>query len=304
MSDVHLFSMEQLHRAFQDILQLQNEIQRKKDVLQQKLHDLKDVYQNLTKTNTKRIFLFCLDSFYFQYKVLVIEMDNIQRFCSLINNRMYADYFKLYNIMLTQIPEVAEAEIKKYPVYKDLEPFHEYRMTDIIQLHRDILRLLHTLYLQFCDRENHISNYSEQINVGRSITSFLQTHEYENTLQREQILLYVNYLNFFHGSQSGYMTKLFQRIDRFQREIEEEILTNYRTLRPSSDDAAMSPMELVVPVEWTEIEKILCANELVIEEGTSAPVTSSRAAVTVDNTVEDASEVTDDIPNHPPAEPV
>jgi hypothetical protein len=26
--------------------------------------------------------------------------------------------------------------------------------------------------------------------------------------------------------------------------------------------------------------------------------------VTVDNTVEDASEVTDDIPNHPPAEPV
>ena len=54
----------------------------------------------------------------------------------------------------------------------------------------------------------------------------MQTLCYENTLFREQILLYVNYISFFHSSQHNRLSKLYQRISSFYREIEEDILNN------------------------------------------------------------------------------
>jgi len=41
---------------------------------------------------------------------------------------------------------------------------------------------------------------------------------------KEQLLLYVNYLQFFHKSQEKYLTKLFIRIEQFLKEVEEDIL--------------------------------------------------------------------------------
>ena len=246
-----LFQLDRLGATFQHLLSIQKEIIGKKGVLSTKLAGLKDVYTQIVKTNSKKIFLFCLDSFYFQYKILTIEMDNINRFSSLINNRMYGDYYKLYNLILAQIQEPYRAalgtDFKAYPAYKELEPFFEYPMADIIHIHHDILRLLHFLNQQFNEKQGNIQTYSDEINVGRSITSFLHTHEYENTLLREQIMLYVNYLEFFHSTQTAYMSKLFQHLDRFQREIEEEILTNYASVRPAPQSELSFQVETVTP---------------------------------------------------------
>jgi hypothetical protein len=268
-----LFQFDKLVHTFQHLLMVQKEIMTKREFLTVKLNALKDTYSQLVKSNSKKIFLFCLDSFYFQYKILTIELDNINRFSALINNRMYGDYYKLYNIMLTQMQEPHRTQLgtpsSSYPVYKELEPFFEYKMSDIIHLHRDILRVLHFLHLKFNEKQVHIQTYSDEINVGRSITSFLHTHEYENTLLREQMTLYVNYLEFFHTTQTNYMTKLFLHIDRFQREIEEEILTNYASIKPPdvSSDHPASELEtaaasLVDPPPLSEIEESFCAADL------------------------------------------
>lgn len=238
MATLHLFNIDKLKTDFQSLLHTQYEILKKKSLLTKKLQELKLIYNNLVKQNTKKIFLFCLDSFYFQYKTLIIEMDNISRYISLINNRMYGDYYKLFNIIIMQVSNshldtrTLVANFKKYTPYKDLEPFHEYKLSDIIQLHADIIRVINSLYAIFTSKEQNIHGYSDNTHVGISITSFLQTLEYENTLLREQIGLYVNYVTFFHASQNKYLTKLFQRIDSFQREIEEDILSNHGGTTP------------------------------------------------------------------------
>jgi hypothetical protein len=220
-----IFPLERLTEAFQNLLAIQKEMVDKKRVLVSKLAGLKDTYSQLVKTNSKKIFLFCLDSFYFQYKILTMEMENINRFSSMINNRMYGDYYKLYNLMLAQMQEPYRAalgnDFKAYPAYKELDPFFEYPMLDVVHLHHDILRVLHFMHQQFTDKQVSIQTYTDEINVGRTITSFLHTHEYENVLLREQLSLYVNYLDFFHTTQTNYATKLFQQLDRFQREMEE-----------------------------------------------------------------------------------
>lgn len=227
--------MDRMKSNFQEILQLHVDIKKNKNDIDDKISQLKTLYQNLVKTNTKKIFLFCLDSFYFKYKTLVIELDNLSKFTSLIHNRMYGDYYKLYNIILTQFhdsgvefPGSFSEYSKKYPAYKDLEPFHEYKMSDIINIHSDILNLINCHYMYYLGKEQNINTHSTSTRVGTSIVSFIQTLEYENVLVREQVSIYSNYLTFFHNSQREYLDKLLLKIQTFQKEIEEEIFMHYK----------------------------------------------------------------------------
>jgi hypothetical protein len=98
-------------------------------------------------------------------------------------------------------------------------------------------------------------SYSDNTKVGMSITSFLQTLEYENTLLREQIGLYVNYLTFFHTSQKVYLTKIYEKIQGFQQEIETEILVNRHGVnKPAQTKCAVDGCEMLVQTGATFCE--------------------------------------------------
>ena len=230
-NNLHNMHIEKLKTNFDNIVSLKIEIARTKLQVCEKLQHLKDIYGELLKSNTKKIFLFCLDSFYFQYKTFAIEMDNIDRFRILMNNRMYCDYYKLYNIILTNIKEnneimLAENEIKSFPPYKDLEPFQEYRLEDIKDIHENILLLINKLHLFSSSKKYNIDHYNEKHRIGFSISNFINTLEYENRLTKEQISLYVNYLSFFHISQKKQIQRLFLRISEFLKEINDNINVN------------------------------------------------------------------------------
>jgi len=223
--------IEKLKINFDNIISLKIEIARTKLQVVEKLQHLKDIYSELLKSNTKKIFLFCLDSFYFQYKTFAIEMDNIDRFRILMNNRMYCDYYKLYNIVSTTIKEnseitLAESEIKSFPPYKDLEPFQEYKLEDIKDIHENILLLVNKLHLFSSSKKYNIDHYNEKHRIGFSISNFINTLEYENRLTNEQISLYINYLSFFHISQKKQIQRLFLRISEFHKEINDNINVN------------------------------------------------------------------------------
>jgi hypothetical protein len=232
MSHNHAFQIEKLRNNFENIITLKKEIAKVKMVVSDKLSQLKLVYNELIKTNNKKIFLFCLDSFYFQYKTFAMEMEHIDRYRSLMNNRMYCDYYKLYNIIITHIKDnrsdmnVSELELKTYPAYKDLEPFQEYKLEDIKEIHANILFLINQLYGQTLDKNDTIEHYNENHKIGFSISNFLNTLEYENRLLREQVGLYINYVSFFHISEKNQLNRLYSRMQEFYKEVEENININ------------------------------------------------------------------------------
>jgi hypothetical protein len=211
---------------------LKHEISKVKMVVSTKLSDLKKVYNDLAKTNCKKALLFCLDSFYFQYKTFTLEMEHIDRYRALMNNRMYCDYYKLYNIILDFIKEnrtdleIEEDIVKTYPVYKDLEPFQEYKVDDIKDLHSNILVLINQLYIKTSAKDEDIDHYNENHKVGFSISNFLNTLSYENRLLQEQITLYINYLSFFHISQRKQLNRLHMRMQEFYKEVDDNINVN------------------------------------------------------------------------------
>jgi hypothetical protein len=232
MSHNHAFQIEKLRNNFENIITLKKEIAKVKMVVSDKLSQLKLVYNELIKTNNKKIFLFCLDSFYFQYKTFAMEMEHIDRYRALMNNRMYCDYYKLYNLIITHIKDnradmnVAELEFKSYPAYKDLEPFQEYKLEDIKEIHSNILFLINQLYGQTLDKNDTIEHYNDNHKIGFSISNFLNTLEYENRLLREQVGLYINYVSFFHISERKQLNRLYLRMQEFYTEIEENININ------------------------------------------------------------------------------
>jgi hypothetical protein len=232
MAHVHAFQIEKLRNDFDNIITLKREISKVKTVVSDKLSQLKIVYNDLIKNNSKKIFLFCLDSFYFQYKTFAMEMEHIDKYRALMNNRMYCDYYKLYNIIITHIKEnrgdidVNELELKSYPAYKDLEPFQEYKIEDIKEIHANILFLINQLYSKTIDKTDAIEHYNENHRIGFSISNFLNTLEYENRLLKEQVSLYINYVSFFHISEKKQLNRMYLRMQDFYKEVEENININ------------------------------------------------------------------------------
>jgi len=270
MSHSHAFQIEKLKNDFDNIITVKREISKIKKVVAEKLAQLKTVYNDLVKTNSKKIFLFCLDSFYFQYKTFAMEMEDIDRFRTLMNNRMYCDYYKLFHIILNYIKEnraeldISELELKTYPLYKDLEPFSEYKIEDIKEIHANILHILNKLYGITVEKLDNIDHYNEKHHVGFSISNFLNTLSYENKLLQEQIHLYVNYMSFFHISQKRQLSRLHVRMQDFYREVENNINVNKTfSIEDIGDEDRLHRFYIIG--EDVTIDSILEDSELLME---------------------------------------
>jgi hypothetical protein len=269
MNCIHSINIESLKTTFGSLIAMCKDIYDKKEELNNKLTILKENYNELVSTNNKKIFLFCLDSFYYQYKIYSIEMENISKFITILNNRMYGDYYKLYNIILLQFKEknVDFAEIvtaKKQMVYKDLEPMIEYNINTIEEIHNDILQVIENFHNYCLEKEKKITEYNERPMYGFSITSFINTLEYENSIMREQITLYCNYIHFFHNIQRDNFARLYAKIINFQTDIDENMhkttkqLPNYAlntppASKPTTASTSTDINELIQPIELTDI---------------------------------------------------
>jgi len=270
-----MHNISNLQTEFQEIVHLSKELVNNKSDITQKVEVLKEQYNSLTKTNTKKIFIFCLDSFYFQYKLLQLELQHYTNIVSTINNRMYGDYYKLYSIMLLQCKEnnivlsKKHTETDRFPIYKDLEPFLQYNLEDIIKLHDDILSILNELYVLYVKKQKNLEKQNDDFQVGFSITNYFSTLSYENSLLKEQIGLYTNYLLFYHNSQKNYFIKTLIRIKEFMRELENEILIDNRSIysRINGDKEFLKGSGSLNLSNITDIslEEILKDSETIIE---------------------------------------
>ena len=237
-----------LQNDFNMCLRLRTELQTKRDTLEEKIDDIKAQYNDLVRQNSKKIYLYCLDSMYFQYKILRVELEQFQKMIALIFNRMYGDYYKLYNIIQSQCKENSTNIIlssENVVVYKDLDPFTEFSVEDLALTHRIIIETLKKLSELYATKQEEINDHNTNMRVGFSVTSFISTLSYENKILGEHMSLYSDYLSFYHSSQRKYLDNALGKINSFMREIEDEILTNHK----SSKKETITIVESIVEEE-------------------------------------------------------
>jgi hypothetical protein len=288
MSNDYIFQNEKLKNSFKNIISIIREIGNMKNSVASKLGELKRLHGEMIRDNNKQIFLFCLDSFYYQYKIFSMEFEHIKKLRALLNNRMYCDYYKLHNMIVKFCKEKLQSDsltIRTFPVYKDLEPFQEYCIEDISALHESILNLLNSLYLETVHKENSILHYNDHHKVGFSISNFLNTLTHENRILQDQITLYVNYISFFHISQQKQLKRVHHRIADFYKEVDENINMNYTfSIEDIKDEQPLDILDDIVdPAEEIPVAPAPSADQSPSQNPESASTIASNTVIASPN---------------------
>ena len=219
-----------LKNDFNNIVSIRTSVKTIFDTLEQRIDKLKSLYADFIKHNENILFVFGLDSFRFQSKLIDIEYEDMKRLFLAINNRMYCEYFKLYKIILAYITEnitdkkiLEIIKINNFPVYKDLEPFKEYKIETVLELHENILLLLTSIVNNMENKENELLVYQNKRKIGLNIDNFVTSFNFDIIMIREKVSLFLTYVEFFHKLHAKYLKRFSNKIQLMYAHINNDI---------------------------------------------------------------------------------
>lgn len=203
------------------------------DNLDSKIAKLKDFYAEFIQHNKNSLYIFGLDSFRFQGKMLDMEHDDMKRLFAAINNRIYCEYYKLCKIIVEYIisnfNDVTDANSVKllesvkscnnYPIYKDLEPYKEYEFSIVQSIHENIIILFCSINRYIVNKENELNNYKIKNEFGFNIDNFVHTLYHNIVVMREKLALFMTYNEFFHTLHTKYLNRFFDRMRLMYNQI-------------------------------------------------------------------------------------
>jgi len=217
---------------FNKVVDLKNENVKMFEMLDFKIKNLKNVYSDFIKNNKQQLFIFGLDSFHFQGKLIDLEYDDMKRLYFAIKNRIYCEYFKLYKIVIEYINENINDDTRvlelvkvnnNFPIYKDLEPFKQYEFEVIQNIHETIIGLLISINNYLMHKEHDLRQHQEKNATGLNIDNFIRTFTYNNVVLREKITLFITYIEFFHKLHTKYFKRFTTKMQLFVSQINNDI---------------------------------------------------------------------------------
>ena len=215
---------------FNNITSIRNNVKSVFDILQLRINKLKLFYSEFIKNNKNKLFVFGLDSFHFQSKLIDVEYDDMKRLFLAINNRMYCEYFKLYKIITEYVydnindKKITEIiKVNNFPVYKDLEPFKEYSFETTTEIHENILVIVNSIISNLNTRENELNIHRGKQAIGLNIDNFITSYNFELTVIKEKISMFLTYIEFFHNLHTKHLKRFSNKIQLMYTHINTDI---------------------------------------------------------------------------------
>jgi hypothetical protein len=243
--------------------------------LVKKITKLKEIYSEFVKNNKQSVFIFGLDSFHFQGKLIDIEYEDMNRLFLAITNRMYCEYFKLYRIIMEYISKtINDVKIldtlkinNNYPVYKDLEPFKVYPFEIINNIHDTIVTLLHSINACIINKEEELAGYKLKNNTGINIDNFVNTFNYNIIIMREKMVLFITYMEFFHKLHNKYLKRFTTKLHLMTNQINNDIkFDNIDQPKTNEVDTSAVKIDQVDDNVILNIDPLPNDNGLIMEE--------------------------------------
>ena len=252
----------ELKDEFNDIKILRESILFLLESLNSKINMLKNMYQTLLKNNISHSF--GLDSFHFQNKMINTEYEFITKQFKIIDNRIYGDYYKLYQIIIKYINDnIIDKKIfqlcensKNYPVYKDLNNEREYDFLDTTEIHKDIIQIIDALQDKLLMREQDLKIDDKKRKSGLNIDNLINSYHYNNILLKEQISLFIEYVKVFHKFHIKYMHRFNLKTKLFYGQINADIKLEKKG-EINIDNFAISNDMHLINLSLKEQEKII-----------------------------------------------
>jgi hypothetical protein len=204
-------------RKFELIKTLRLELKMILDELTQKIAALHHLYLDMVKTHEEQNYTFGLDSFFFQNKLIQMEYVNMQKIFAAVDNRMYCEYYKLYQLMWDYInADLKDTRVysklhclkKTFPVYKDLEPFKAYAFELTTEVQEDLLEIIRVLEEHLSAKTAELSKDKCQSERGLHIENIVNVQQFQAALIHERITMFLRYLETFHAHHNKYWCRL------------------------------------------------------------------------------------------------
>ena len=216
---------------FNKIKEIRTNVMNCFNALEIKLTKLKITTNEFVKANKHIIFVFGLDSFQFQGKLIDYEYNDMRKFYFALNNRMYCEYYKLYKLILQYTEEIIgtnkNIEMLKtqtiFPIYKDLEPFKQYNFEIIEEIHKTIVSLLNNLNEHIIAKETQLQLFQLKQRSGLNINNFVTTFDFDVIVIKQKCLLYLSYLDFFHNIHTKHFKRFSKKMKLMNDYLDEDI---------------------------------------------------------------------------------
>jgi hypothetical protein len=226
--DAHFVKLKQ---NFSNIVSAKGEVVLLLETLEKKIMKLKEVYDEFIKKNKNNLFVFGLDSFHFQSKLIYMEHEDMKRIFYSINNRIYCEYFKLHGIIVDYLKTIfGEKKTtviinsnKSFPVYKDLEPFKQYSTEHLENIHDNLIVFLNEINNYVMTKRYELDLNREKKNTGLNIDNFVYTFEYEMVVVNEKLKMFVSYIEFFHALHFKYINTFSKKIELVLNQLNHDI---------------------------------------------------------------------------------
>ena len=195
------------------------------------------VYVDVVKAHHHKEYLFGLDSFHFQNKMIEMEYENMRKVFHCIDNLMYCEYYKLYKTIHDYVVNdikynkiIEKLLHNNYPVYKDLEPHKSYPFEIIEEMYSSIIDIIKDLYEYLNIKNSKMITDKEQINLGLNIDNIVNSQNFTNILLNERITMYLKYLEVINKHHTKYMSRLITKcklmVDICNQDIQIKQLNN------------------------------------------------------------------------------
>jgi hypothetical protein len=236
--------LQQLKTDFNNIINIRTKVKIIFDNLQSRIIKLKGLHAEFIKTSKTQMFIFGLDSFHFQSKLIDMEYDEMKRLFLAISNRMYCEYYKLYKIIVDYISSnkndktLTNIKINDYPIYKDLEPYKDYDFEIIQDIHENIINLVRVLISILNNKENEILLHKNKQSIGLNIDNFITTFNYSINVMKEKIIMFITYIEFFHKLHTKYFKRFSNKIQLMYSHINHDI--NFDDIKKTNSNDSYS----------------------------------------------------------------
>ena len=189
-------------------------------------------YDDFIKTSNGELYIFGLDSFNFQNKLIHLDIENMKKIRKMLFNRMYADYYKMYNIIVTYVKNNLKntklynaliSSNKSFQKYNYLDIYKDYKFSLSNDVFYEIINIMTQLYDHCKLLISQIQDYERKQEIGLHINNFVYAHKYRLTSIKTQLNLYMSYIEFFIGIHTKYLQRFITRLKVMYFQIVDDI---------------------------------------------------------------------------------
>lgn len=217
---------------FNKIKEMRNGLNNIFNDIELKISKLNKLYTDIVKTHQDKKYIFGLDSFHFQNKLIQMEYENMKSIFNYIDNRIYCEYYKLHRMLYEYInKEITDNEFvnklllghKKFAAYKDLETDKIYDFNITCEMHDTINTYIKELTNYIKEQYEKIKEEECTSNMGLNIHNMIHEQKYMIILLEGKVNMFVDYLNTFNTHHTKYFGRLTIKLKLMLGIVNEDI---------------------------------------------------------------------------------